>query len=110
MSKKFNPNNPVQTRDGKCARIICVNREVKDDHSFPIVALIKSPTDVVERLECYRNDGSYTSTIKEHLLDLINLPTKRIGWINIFSSTELNYTYAGNNIYETKEQAESVFP
>ena len=37
---KFDPTKPVQTRDGREARIICTDVERKGD--WPIVALIKT--------------------------------------------------------------------
>lgn len=106
MSKKFDPTKPVQTRNGNLARIICTDKEAVESHNFPIVALIKSPTDIVERIEVYTKEGYYSNSELEHSADLINIPEEKVGWINIYSSAEINYTYVGKNIYETKEESE----
>ena len=37
---KFDPSRPVQTRDGRKARIVCV--DMKRDH-YPILALVENP-------------------------------------------------------------------
>lgn len=106
MSKKFDPTKPVQTRGGYLARIICTNKEVSENYNFPIVALIKLPTDVVERIEAYTSKGYYSASEVEHSLDLINIPEEKIGWINVYSSTKINHAYAGEVIFSTKEEAE----
>lgn len=92
---------PVQTRDGRPARIICWDRK---GLPYPIVVLIDN--DGKEWLETYSRNGKFC--IKENSplyleenspLDLVMAPTKKEGWINIYP----DYT-AG--VYNTKEEAD----
>jgi len=69
MEKKFDPTKPVQTRDGRKARIICTDR---DFDGYPIIALIRG-TQGQEGFETYGIDGK-ASSFMEHELDLINVP------------------------------------
>jgi hypothetical protein len=48
---------PVQTRDGRKARVIC--RDLKHEH-YSVVALIED--DDCECVETYRDDGGYWSS------------------------------------------------
>ena len=88
--KPFNPNEPVQCRNGDKARIICTDRAGE----CPIVALIGER----EFLATFSADGqSYTS--RNDYLDLINIPVQRTGWVNISSG-------GYGAIYPTKEGAD----
>ncbi len=78
QEKKFDPGKPVQTRDGRKARIICDNRK----NTFPIVALIDDGNE--ENMCNYKPDGIYryssmVCSLSEPFLfdprkDLINIP------------------------------------
>lgn len=82
---------PVCTRDGRKARIICFDR--KDVR--PIIALIKSDNYDDEGVYYYYADGlnlnSYPSAF-----DLMMLPEKKEGWVNIYDDMI---------IYESEEEA-----
>ena len=82
---------PVCTRDGRKARIICFDRE----SVASIVALIMDNNDR-EEIHSYYEDGKSART-QEYRYDLMMLPEKRKGWINIHQS----------DVYKTKEEAES---
>lgn len=75
---------PVCTRDGRKARIICFDR--KDVR--PIIALIKSDNYDDEGVYYYYADGlnlnSYPSAF-----DLMMLPEKREGWVNIYDDMRI---------------------
>ena len=79
---------PVCTRDGRKARIICFDKA----GSYPIVALVKKN----EREE---NTCFYTEAGKSHVgmeeLDLMMLPEKKEGWMNIYKFS----------LYNTEEEA-----
>ena len=60
----FNPDLPVQTRDGRKARIICKDKKGK----YPIVALIG------EGIYAYLPNGKYYGTL-DNCLDLFNIPS-----------------------------------
>lgn len=82
---------PVCTRDGRKARIVCF--DAKGDK--PIIALIEMG--VAETPNNYPIDGKAIST-KETPCDLMMLPEKKEGWINV---------YALNTCYSSKEEAEA---
>lgn len=79
----------VCTRDGRKARIICFDR--KND-SEPIVALIDN--NGYESNLNYNVNGRYKGDV-EHCLDLMMLPEKKEGWVNVYKE----------RCYETKEEA-----
>ena len=68
-------NKPVQTRDGRKARIIATDR--KEDYS--IVALI----DEDETIISYTKEGHQIVNC-ENKTDLINVPEKRYLYINVY--------------------------
>ena len=80
---KLDPTDPVQTRDGRPARIICTDSKwTCEGHRYPIVALIGED----ERM-CYHFCGD--GRIKcgtDHDYDLINIPVERERryWVNIY--------------------------
>lgn len=87
---------PVCTRDGRKARIICWDRkDIK-----PIVALvtIMNDTSVTEKAFYYFEDGRYLSKNDNNDGDLMMLPEKKEGWINV---------YALNTCYSSKADAEA---
>jgi hypothetical protein len=87
----FDPTKPVQTRDGKPARIICTDYE--SPGGFPIIALVKSG--IVEYPQAYKADGgcSFNGICET---DLINVPTKAVRWINIYADGFSSYPYYTN--------------
>jgi hypothetical protein len=70
---KFDPTKPVQTRDGRKARIICTDR--KSIGGYPIVALIhESQSRDFETHGVYTLDGkNYPADDRLNPLDLINI-------------------------------------
>ena len=95
-----NPNRKIITRDGKSARIICVNRISED---YPIVVLIRNKDKEV--IECYTKDGKFLEN-DIHNRDLFFAPEKKSAWINLY---KINSTISpGSRAYNTKEDAESV--
>ena len=81
---------PVCTRDGRKARIICFDR----DWDMHIVALVTDP--LGESVHYYLSNGKVDFD-KQNDEDLMMLPEKRIGWININKDTGL---------FKSKEEAE----
>ncbi len=90
MTKAFDPTKPVQTRDGRKARILCT--DFKD--VWPIVAAVTTNTDI-EVIRYYREGGlvarncgplSAMSALTDSLLDpddLINIPERTSRWVFI---------------------------
>ena len=94
------PSQKVVTRDGRAVRIICT--DLKQD--FPIVALIYDEEKQKENIECFFENGKYLFfDADDSPLDLFLIPTKKEGWINIYSEQE--YRHPGENIFATKEEA-----
>lgn len=102
MTKPFDPTKPVQTRNGKSARILCTNR--KPDRFLgdrPIIALTDHGSG--EIAEYFFADGRRSLDISS--ADLVNIRTKYFGWVNVYGSGDPNgYRYSGD-IYHTEEAA-----
>jgi hypothetical protein len=91
----FDPTKPVQTRDGRSARILCT--DLKD--RWPIVAAI-TRTDGTEYSTGYAVDGKFTCRHQPER-DLINVPEKRTVWVNVYPDDCLK-------VHETESRAEVV--
>ena len=94
-----NPNRKIITRDGKSARIICVNQISED---YPIVVLIRNKDKEV--IECYTKDGKFLEN-DIHNRDLFFVTEKKEGWINLF---KINSAMTIGEIYNTEEEAKSA--
>ena len=88
--EKARLGKPVCTRDGRKARIICFDAK----GNKPIIALVEMGT--AETPNNYPIDGKAVS-IKETSCDLMMLPEKKEGWININKDACL---------FKSKEEAE----
>lgn len=73
---------PVCTRDGRKARIICFDAKGKQ----PIIALFEKEKADEVIIQTYNDDGSYYGLGKEDNRDLMMLPEKKEGWINVYRS------------------------
>ena len=92
---------PVCTRDGRKARIICFDRIDKFSH---IVALITN-LDGREIIWGYEDSGACSNDNKNN--DLMMLPEKKEGWINIYKGGKMDADF----IYPTKADAvENMYP
>lgn len=65
--KEFDPTKPVQTRNGRKARILCTDRK----NTYPIVALITFEDE--EFYHAYTKEGKYWEDEDYHEYDLINI-------------------------------------
>ena len=107
--KEFNleaakAGKPVYTRDGRKARIICFDAKRKDGKN--IMALIPSKEyPRFEDLVAYPNNGNYHGG-HENDGDLMMLPEKKEGWVNIYG--EEKKRYCSNVIYSSKEEALNI--
>ena len=89
--QKAREGKPVCTRDGRKARIICFDR-VGD---FPIVALTDDREYKEEGVNLYDINGKGSN----ECFDLMMLPEKKEGWVNIYRS----------QIYDTLERAKEAY-
>ena len=99
MEKKFDTTKPVQTRDGRKARIICTDRFYP---GYPIVALIDDVHFGRETLKAYSPDGIVLYEPYSGM-DLINIPEKVTVYLNVYLDTDprIGCGYA----YTTEKQA-----
>ena len=93
---------PVCTRDGRKARIICF--DAKGD-PCPIIALVEENN--IE--SAYRYDKNGQNAYKKSELDLMMLPEKKEGWVNVLEGTA-GKVYVGNDIYRTEDEAKEGAP
>ena len=79
----FDPDKPVQTRDGRKARILCTDAEHRciEGDIFPIIALITNVSGQ-EIPETFRENGFIQRSDIARPDDLINIPEKR--WAVLF--------------------------
>jgi len=87
---KFDPTKPVQTRDGRPARVICADAR----GGWPIIALVEV-SEGCEETSVHREDGSYNSADPQSRRDLINIPEKRTLdiWVDINSFGRLTWVH-----------------
>lgn len=92
--------HPVQTRNGRKTRIICFDAK---DEDYPIIAL--SEVNGVEEVFRYTSEGKWHIDSDESL-DLVMVPEKHEGWINIYYNTDIGERYCDEHIFSTEEEAE----
>lgn len=99
LEKAMRNGGKCMTRDGKPVRIICTDMHHK---IFSIIALVDVGD--LEVPEKYQINGKFYSEISSEF-DLVNIPEKKTGWVNILWSRDSQVSYVGPTIYETEEQA-----
>ena len=100
--QKAREGKPVCTRDGRKTRIICFDKVDKR----PIVGLISD--DEGEFIYEYLADGKCYNG-KDDSYDLMMLPEKKEGWVNIYHDKEGNI-YTDENVYNTEKDAINFCP
>ncbi len=103
MKKPFDPTKPVQTRDGRKARILATDKT----GGQPIIALVQDPLSRCcqphEIAESFCSDGRYFPYgTDESSKDLVNIPQKIVQWINIYKKTGVGCAHA------TREEADNI--
>ena len=96
--QKAKEGKPVCTRDGRKARIICFDR----DWDMHIVALVSDP--IGESVYYYLSNGK-VDFYKQNDEDLMMLPEKKEGWINVYRDCDGANITKDDNIYSSKEAA-----
>lgn len=94
---------PVCTRDGRKARIICFDRFCCDEIST-IVACVLSKDGKDENVIIYSSDGFMADKQHPYADDLMMLPEKKKGWINIYNA-DTTFYYVDGRVFETKDEA-----
>ena len=91
---------PVCTRDGRKARIICFDRA----NSKPILALIASTDGKGEDVFDYFVSGKRIANALESDLDLMMLPEKKEGWVNVYDA-DTTFRFVEGMVYNTKDES-----
>ncbi len=94
---------PVCTRDGRKARIICFDRICGDDY-YKIVACVTAFDGDFEEVLSYGIDGYIVDSQNPKDEDLMMLPKKKEGWINIYRNEKGEY-WSGQMLFSTKKDA-----
>lgn len=98
-----NPHKRIVTRDGRNARVICVNRI---NNNYPIVALIRNNKDC-ESLMSYTEEGKLYKEQNDSCDLFFASRKKGERWINIFRNSD-SVQLVGENAYKTKEEAKGA--
>ena len=95
---------PVCTRDGRKARIICFDRISCDDY-YKIVACVTAFDGDFEEVLFYGIDGYIVDSQNPKDEDLMMLPEKKEGWVNVYRDCDASSHRGCRFIYDTKERA-----
>lgn len=95
MTKLFDPSKPVQTRDGRKARILCTDR--KSHNGEKIIALVDDGEGAHETVLFYFYDGRYVKYREDHR-DLMNVPDRKSTWENVYTESCGGYAYSSKEI------------
>lgn len=88
---------PVCTRDGRKARIISCSLRNKN---FPIAAIVED-----EEENVYQFEANGVCDEHDENLDLITLPEKKEGWVNVYRDCDGANITKDDNIYSSREAA-----
>lgn len=99
-----NPNKKLVTRDGRSARIVCV--DAKGD--YPVVAMVLSLDGTLETPHNYTKNGHFDNNAYEYTYDLFFSTEKHEGWFNIYHCDDLGFYIRQNQPYKSKEEADEV--
>ena len=106
--QKAREGKPVCTRDGRKARIICFDKQ----EGLPIVALVEKNKNgrVMEEIALFYINGRAISTDIDSNYDLMMLPEKKEGWINIYKNGILSKKIhdAPKNAYDNRDPEDYV--
>lgn len=94
MTKKFDPTKPYCRRDGKPARIVHTFRT--GNH---MVILDNLDDWIIVNSDGEYEDSGYNDN------DLINIPEKHEGWLNVYKPSLLE-SFSTSHIYSNKKQAD----
>lgn len=88
---------PVCTRDGRKVRIISCSLRNKN---FPIAAIVED-----EEENVYQFEANGVCDEHDENLDLMMLPEKRSGWVNVYRDCDGANITKDDNIYSSREAA-----
>jgi len=79
MGNKITMEGKYQTRDGKPARVICLDAK---DYHYPVIALVPD-SEGRDEIITYTADGCVYSE-REHISDLVSLKENKTVYVNFF--------------------------
>lgn len=84
-TKPFDPTKPVQTRDGRKARIICTdsNYTFESNKKWPTLALVTNKSNGNELVMYFEADGTCGGAQRGGVNDLVNIPEQVFRYVNI---------------------------
>ena len=97
--QKAREGKPVCTRDGRKARILCFDRISGDDY-YKIVACVTAFDGDFEEVLFYGIDGYIVDSQNPKDEDLMMLPEKKEGWVNVYKGGLLD-----TKSYNTRKEA-----
>ena len=100
--QKAREGKPVCTRDGRKARIICFDR-INGDY-YKIVACVTAFDGDFEEVLFYGIDGYIVDSQNPKDEDLMMLPGKKEGWVNVYK-TSINYECG--TVFSTEQEAKN---
>ena len=100
--QKAREGEPVYTRDGRKARIVCYDFKGGD---YPIIALVECRGN--REIFCAYSEKGEIGIGTETDEDLMIAPELHEGWVNVFNHGN-NDTYVGNFIFPTEELAKEA--
>ena len=92
----------VCTRDGRKARIICFDR-INGDY-YKIVACVTAFDGDFEEVLFYGIDGYIVDSQNPKDEDLMMLPGKKEGWVNVYDA-DTTFRFVEGMVYNTKDEA-----
>ena len=78
----FDPKKPVQTRDGRDARILCT--DMKSASGRSILALVRGKEELGYTIRCYYSTGQTHGYVMEYGDDLVNTVVVTKSYQNIY--------------------------
>lgn len=97
---KFDPTKPVQTRDGRKARIICNGI---NNPSYNMAAVV-AEHDGAENVSIYGAQGEFYVNVREPSdSDLVNIPEER--WVNLYEAQNSIWKFGGS-LFDSKQAAD----
>ena len=104
--QKTKAGKPVCTRDGRKARIICF--DAKGDKPLIILSEIDGKEVILRYTEKGQSDNFHSPTPRED--DLMMLPEKKEGWVNICRDAKDDDRIVLGSISESREEAVELAP
>lgn len=96
-----NPSRKVVTKDGRNARIVCIDKKGFN----PILALVTRHNGIAEDVYAYTKNGELSEG-NSTKSSLFFAPEKHERWVNLYK--EDDNIYASMDTFKTKEEAEAL--